>query len=221
MSKRRNNNRSTNPIKKFFRNRWVQMTCVALAAILVCGMLGNLTEGFTNFKGESMKDRLSTMHINKDNLFFDKIEDGVISDTVNAKATADSGVIKLTANIADTNTDAVTVAETITFATVQLKEGTYSFTAYDNKDWKSCYVVGTYTLDGTTHTWYADYESITSFDNTETAHARTLELAEDVEVTFSIKLCEGVELENAKITPVLVEGEDVGNYYAGLLGLIG
>lgn len=217
MSKRRNNN----SVNKFFRKPIVMMTCVALVVVVICGMLGNLTKGFTDFDGENFKDRLSTVHINQKNLFFDVIEDKTILDNNNVTADAKNGIITLKADIADTDESATTVAETITFAKIELKKGEYTLSAMKNADWKTCYVVGTYNLNGTTHTWYADYESISGFNTAETAHARTLELAEDVEVTFSIRVCEGAELKDVKITPVLVEGENVGNYYAGLLGLVG
>lgn len=217
MSKRRNNN----SVNKFFRKPIVMMTCVALVVVLLCGALGTITNGFSDWSGETMKDGLSTLHINQKNLFYDVIEDKTILDNNNVTAEAKNGIITLKADIVDTDESATTVAETITFAKIELKKGEYTLSAMKNADWKTCYVVGTYNLNGTTHTWYADYESISGFNTAETAHARTLELAEDVEVTFSIRVCEGAELEDVKIAPVLVEGEDVGNYYAGLLGLIG
>ena len=222
MSKRRNTNRNSNSaLKRFFRKPIVMMTCVALAVTMVLGTLGTITEGFNDWSGDTMKNGISTIHFNQNNLFFDVIEDKTLADTNNGKAVAKNGKITLNYDIADTDNNAVTVAETIEFATVNLKEGTYTLSAMNKADWKTCYVVGTYTLDGTTHTWYADYESISSFNNADTAHARTLELAEDVEVIFSIRVCEGAKLDNVKVTPVLVEGENEGNYYAGLLGLIG
>jgi len=216
MSKRRNNN----SIQKFFRKPIVMMTCVALVVVLVFGALGTITNGFSDWSGETMKDGLSTLHINQKNLFYDVIEDGEIADSSNVEAEAKNGIITLSADIADTDENAVTPAENIAITTLKLSKGTYTLTAYDDADWKTCYVVGTYNLNGTTHTWYADYKTVPSKLASETAHARTLELTEDVEVTFSIRVCEGAELEDVKIAPVLVEGEDEGNYYAGFLGAI-
>ena len=102
-----------------------------------------------------------------------------------------------------------------------LEEGTYTLSAFANADWKNCYVVGTYTVDGITHTWYSDYDKVPASLVTDTVHARTLELESETAVTFAVKVCEGAELKNTKITPVLVEGEDVGNYYVGILGFLG
>ena len=224
MSKRRNYKRNTNSVKKFFRKPVVMMTAVALVVVILCGALGNLTDGFTNFESEDLKDKLSTMHINKDNLFYDTIEDKVLLDNANGKVTSENGVITVNASIADTNDNVITVAESIALTTIKLEKGKYTFTAYDDADWKSCYVVGTYNVDGTTYTWYADYTDteVDGFNTSETVCGKTLELAADTEVTFSLRLCEGVKLDNVKITPVLVEGEAEGNYYAGILGgLIG
>ena len=222
MSKRKNYKKNSS-VKKFFRKPIVMMTAVALVVVVICGMLGNLTNGFTDLDTDNFMDRLSTIHINQKNLFFDVIEDKTLLDNSNVTAKAEDGVITLKANIDDTDKNATTVAETITFATVKLTKGTYTLTAMKKVDWKTCCVVGTYTVNGTTHTWYADYTDteVDGFNKSETVHGCTLDLEADTEVTFSIRVCEGAKLDNIKITPVLVEGKDAGNYFAGLLGLIG
>ena len=219
MSKRRNN--KNNAVKKFFRKPIVVMICVALAIVMLCGALGNLTEGFTNFEGENLKENISTLHLNKKNLFFDVIEDETLLDNNFGKATAKQGVITLNYEKADSDENAVTIAENIQIATITLKKGEYTLSAMNKADWKNCYVVGTYNVGGTTHTWYADYENVPVALASDVTHDRTLTLDADTEVMFYIRICEGTKLDNVKVTPVLVEGKNEGNYFAGLLGLVG
>ena len=221
MSKRRNTNRNSNSaVKRFFRKPIVMMTCVALVVVLVLGALGTITEGFSDWSGETMKNGFSTLHLNQNNLFFNVIEDETLLDNNYGKATAKNGVITLNYEKADTDDTKVDIAETIDMATIKLKAGEYTFSAMKDENWTKCYVVGTYIVDGITHKWYADYEKVPGNDVSETSHARTLELKAETEVTFSIIVCEGAKLENVKITPILVEGKDEGNFHSGLLGAI-
>ena len=222
MSKRRYYKKNSS-VKKFFRKPIVMMISVALVVVALCGMLGNLTDGFTNFDSENLKDKFSTMHINKDNLFYDVIEDKVFLDNNNAKVSAENGVLTVKASITDNDTNAITIAEAVTFATIKLEKGTYTLSAYDKADRGVCCVVGTFNANGSTHTWYGDYtdKQVDGFDTSATSHGQTVTLESDTEVTFVLRICEGAELDNVKIMPVLVEGENEGNYYAGILGLIG
>ena len=207
--------------KKFFERPLVIIITAVLACVIVCGILGGLTTGFTDFEEKSVEKNYSTLLLNKNNLFYDTIEEGTLYDGVNYSAKVKNGIITLNGESVDTDSDSVTISDTITFATVRLEEGTYTLSAFANADWKNCYVVGTYTVDGITHTWYSDYDKVPASLVTDTVHARTLELESETAVTFAVKVCEGAELKNTKITPVLVEGEDVGNYYVGILGFLG
>ena len=130
MSKRRNSNRN-NAVQRFFRKPIVMMTCVALVVVLVCGTLGTITKGFSDWSGDTMKDGISNIHLNQKNLFFNVIKDETLSDTNNGKAVAENGKITLNYDIVDNDANAVTIAETVEFATIKLAKGEYTLSAYN------------------------------------------------------------------------------------------
>lgn len=202
-------------MKKFFRKRWVTNILLVLAAVAVCAFVFKLTDGFETF---NPKD-IATLDLNEDNLFFEQIEDGEIFDNLQVTAIAENGAITLKGEIADSSPATVDLSDAIDLGSITLKPGTYTFTCFKDPAYKSHYAVGTYTIAGTTYTWYADFEKAPN--NTAGAVnllGRTITLEEEVTVSFEIRLVEGAKL-NTKAMPVIVEGEEVGNFYAnGLFG---
>ena len=126
-------------MKKFFRKKWVQCVLFLVAAVILCGIASRLTSGFTVFDVEEM----FSVKLNEDNYFYEKIDDGVFYSDANVDAVADKGIITFNGEIPDTDASAVTVAEEIELATIQLKAGTYTFTCFDNEKptWKTYYML--------------------------------------------------------------------------------
>lgn len=204
-------------MKKFFKKKWVQYVLLLIAAVILCGVASRLTSGFTVFDVEEM----FSVKLNEDNYFYEKIDDGVFYSDANVDAVADKGIITFNCEIPDTDASAVTVAEEIELATIQLKAGTYTFTCFDDEKptWKTYYATGTYVIDGVTYTWYADMDKAPNNSaNSGSLLGKTVELEKDTIVVFEVHLCEGVELNNVKAVPVLVEGDEDGAYSNGIIG---
>ena len=200
-------------MKKFFRKRWVVNTLIVIVAVIACGFVFRLTDGFENFDVKEM----ATLDQNEDNFFFEKMEDGEIYDNLQVEAIVENGAIMLNGEIADSSPSTVDLSESISLGTITLKPGTYTFTCFKNPAYKSHYAIGTYTVAGTAYTWYADFEKAPN--NAANLLGRTITLEEEVTVTFEICLVEGAELKNVKALPVVVEGDEPGSFYAnGLFG---
>ena len=203
-------------MKKFFRKRWVRNVGLVLAAVALCACFFKLTDGFENW---NPKD-IATLDLNEDNLFFEKIEDGEIYDNLQVEAKAENGVITLDGEIADSSATTIDLSDSIDLGTITLQPGTYTFTCLKNPAYKSHYAVGTYTISGVTYTWYADFENApNNAAGAANMLGRTITLDESVTVNFEIRLVEGAKLNNVKAMPVIVEGEEPGDFYAnGLFG---
>ena len=198
--------------QKLSKKNWKVIIIAVALGVLASALVFGLTDGYDNV---DLKDNL-TLKLNEDNFFFEKIEDGDIYDNVNIDAAAKNGVITLDGKIADTDPNAITLSDSISLATVTLPAGEYTFTCFDNPNYKSHYAVGTYVLDGKTYTWYADYDKApNNTTNSTLLQGKTIELTEETEVTFEIRLVEGAELDNVKARPIVVEGDKDGSYYKG------
>ena len=203
-------------MKMFFKKRWVRNVLLILAAVAACAFTFKLTDGFENWNPQD----IATLDLNEDNLFFDQIEDGDIFDNLQVEAKAENGAITLNGEIADSSATTIDLSDSIDLGTITLQPGTYTFTCFKNPAYKSHYAVGTYTIAGTTYTWYADFENApNNAAGAANLLGRTITLDETVTVNFEIRLVEGAKLNNVKAMPVIVEGEEAGNFYAnGLFG---
>ena len=200
--------------QKLSKKNWKVIIIAVLLAVLGSAIVFNLTDGYDNV---DLKDNL-TRKLNEDNFFFEKLDDGVIYDNVNIDAEIKNGVITLDGSIADTDPNTITLSDSIGLTTLTLPAGEYTFTCFDHPNYKSYYAVGTYTLGGKTYTWYADFEDApNNSTNSALLQGKTVELADEAKVTFEIRLVEGAELDNVKGYPVLVEGDENGNFYKSLI----
>ena len=198
--------------QKLSKKNWKVIIVAVVLGIVASALAFNLTDGYDNL---DFKDNL-TLKLNEDNFFFEKIEDGEIYDNTSIDAVAKNGVITLNGKIVDTDPGAITLSDSIDLGTVTLPAGEYTFTCFNSPSYKGYYAVGTYTLDGATYTWYADFDKApNNTTNSTLLQGKTIELPEEVEVNFEIRLVEGVELKNVKACPVVVEGDENGNYYKG------
>ena len=198
--------------QKLSKKNWKVIFIAVALGVLASALVFSLTDGYDNV---DLKDNL-TLQLNEDNFFFEKIEDGEIYDNVNIDATAKDGAIVLDGKISDTDPNTITMSEPIGLATLTLPAGEYTFTCFDNPSYKSYYAVGTYTLSGKTYTWYADFDKApNNATNSTLLQGKTIELPEETEVTFEIRLVEGAELDNVKARPIVVEGDEDGSYYKG------
>ena len=203
-------------MKRIFKNKFVQYIGFLLVTVIVIAVLSNLTSGFTK---PIDKDAL-TPQLNEDNYFFEKIEDGDFYTSATVDAVAKNGIITFDGKIADSDPSSVDVGATIQLASISLKAGEYTFTCFNKEDpsWKTYMAVATYTVDGTKYTVHADFDKApnnTAKDVTKLGQTFTLE--QDATVVFSVQLMEGVNLDNVKAIPVLVDGDEVGAYSVGIL----
>lgn len=192
------------------------LVAVVLVAVLATGLVSRLTDGFTVLNPKDV----FTPKLNDENAFFGQIEDREIFDNYEIDAVAKDGVITMSGEVLALDSTGLTYSDPINIATLKLKKGTYTFTCFDDPSVKSYFAVGQYTVAGATHTWFADYENIPGIDFGAmfgTTHERTLTLDEDTTITFKIMIAEGAKLDKVKVMPVIVEGDEVGNFYLGLL----
>ena len=87
---------------------------------------------------------------------------------------------------------------TYVIGTVTLNEGTYTFTAIENASKNTVYVKAT--VNGVDH--YFDFTGNT-FDIA----------ADETDVTLTLCVKVGTELNNVKVLPTIVEGEESGKFY--------
>ena len=198
-------------MEKFFRKRWVQYTLIVLVTIAAVALLTRLTNGFTDpIDGDTFKPSL-----NEDNFFYEKIEDGEFYTSPTVDAYAENGIITFNGKIADTNPNTVDISDSVQLASFKLEPGTYTFSCFNKEkpSWKTYIAVGTYTVDGTKYTIYADHEKApNNTANDETKLGQTFTLDEAATVTFTVQLMEGVNLDNVDAIPVLVKGDKVGSH---------
>ncbi len=183
-----------------------------IVSVLLCGFLVRITDGFQVLDPKEV----FAAKLNEENLFFEKVEDGEIFDNYQIDAVVKDGVITLNGKIAALDNTQLTFSDSIEFVTMKLEKGTYTFTCFDDPTVKSYFAVGEYVSGGAVHTWLADFEKVPAIDfGTEfgTVHERTLTLEEDTTITFKIMVAEGAELNKVKGMPVIVSGEDEGNFY--------
>ena len=178
-----------NFIKRNKRSLIVIGVAVLLSAV-VCSFLGGISDGFTNWKDATIRDR------NEDNLLTGEFTDFNDGNGVSATGRADGSILLGGKN-------GTTSSITIPVEKVALVAGTYTVSGAEKVGNTTYHIAVKYTDgDGVTQTAISDF-------NTKTF---TITSAQTVEV--SIVVYPDVDVDGICIKPVLVAGEDVGSFYA-------
>ncbi len=198
---------------KRLKFNWLAVAGILLAAVILCGVTMRMTDGFTDFDFSASP--------NEENLFFEKIEDGALEFIVDVEAEVKDGVITLDGGVPASAANSLTIAEEpIKFASLSLKAGEYTFTAFEDPSATEYFAVGVYEVDGVTKVWLADaskvttyYERALSTQGYANIEGNTVTFEEDTDVDFYIMVIEGAELKNVEAFPVIVEGAEEGDFY--------
>ena len=159
-----------------------------LVTVITLSVLGSLSDGFSNWDTSTwqLRDR------NKENLLSGKFTDYNPGNGITAKA-KDDGTIILDGEYVGSESSVVIPVEV-----VALSEGTYTFTGAPKGS------TGTYNLqlvyDG--KTVYSDFDGC------------TFKLESAASVTVQIVVYPKVEINNVTIRPVIVAGDEAGDFYA-------
>lgn len=169
---------------------------IGLVCILgIVALLGFVTNGFSSWSKDTVKDKLSR-NLNEDNLYTVDcvtLEDSNLGNGVVVDVDEDTGVISLSGTPA--------ADHTYTVGTIKLDKGTYTITAIEGAALNTVYM----TLKesgGNEH----------QFDFTP---GNTITIgADDTECTLEIHVKADAELGSVKILPVIVSGDEAGEFYA-------
>ena len=190
MSKTKTNNTPMNFFKNK-KNRTITIIVAVLVSVLSLGAVAGAT-GILKFDKDVAADKLLPS-INPDN-FYSNVELALESmndgEGVTVEVTERTGAITLDGKAEDDLTYVI--------GTVELDEGTYTITALEGASKNTVYVTAT----------VGDVD--TNFDFT----GNTLEIESDnTVVTLTIHIKVGTELNNVKVLPTIVEGEEAGKFY--------
>ena len=164
---------------------------VGVACVLIM-IVGFLTSGFTAWDKDSVADNVARK-VNPDNLY--------TVDAVSLKDSNDGYGIVVDV---DEKTGAITLDGIaskdmeFTVGTVTLPKGTYTLTASNKSAMNGVYV--TATIGATVY----------NFDFTP---GNTISLDTESSAVIKIHIANEAELNNIKILPVIVEGDEAGNFY--------
>lgn len=190
MSKTKTNNTPMNFFKNK-KNRAITIIVAVLVSVLSLGAIAGAT-GILKFDKDVAADKLLPS-INPDNFYshvelaLESMNDG---EGVTVEVTERTGAITLDGKAEDDLTYVI--------GTVELDEGTYTITALEGASKNTVYVTAT----------VGDVD--TNFDFT----GNTLEIESDnTVVTLTIHIKVGTELNNVKVLPTIVEGEEAGKFY--------
>lgn len=199
-------------ISNFFKKNTVIAVIISiLLCVVVCGFVSRLTNNFTEFEPSKVFAR----NLNENNKLFGTYEDDVLKSSNGITYTIKNGLIKMSGKTLALNVSNPSAVATPSFeiATVTLPAGTYTFTCFDDNI-NSAYAVGTWSESGTTYTWKADVSNVSGTNE----YGQTVTFTKSTTVTFYIHVLQGVELNNVKAMPCVVEGEEPGNFYAPIFG---
>lgn len=186
-------------------NTAVIIIASVLVAVLLCGVLGYVTKGFQDF--DFGKD------INEDNLLYGQYKDYKGGNHPSGITVVnEDGVLVINGKIADTATAAN--AE-LTFATMTLKAGTYTYGCFEDPSMSTYYShISWADAEGGKHIVFADFsKSNITVSGATVEGYKTFTLAEDTEVSFHITVCPGTEMKNVEALPCLVTGDVEGSFY--------
>ena len=170
-----------------------QAIALALAVILVVGVLGWATGGFQSFDKDSIKSN-TARKVNPDNLF--------TAECVSLKDTNDGYGVQLTVN--DNGSikmkGTATADKAYVIGKVKLAEGTYTVTALDGASLGTAYVS-------------VKIGSASTEVNADFTPGKQITIAaDDTEVTLTLHVVKDAELD-ATVYPVIVEGTEDGKFF--------
>ena len=163
---------------------------IAMAATM---LLGFATSGFTNWNKDDMKAQFEKQ-VNPDNFYT------VECLTDNLKANDGNGVyFEIDEETGAIVADGVAQDDyEVEFATVKLNKGKYTITAIEDASYASIYVDGK----------IGDTQVKVDFTG------NTFDVAGDnTTLTLTLHIVKGTKLNNVKILPVIVSGEEAGDFY--------
>lgn len=170
----------------------LRIIAIILGVTLVFGAIGFATGLFS--VDEDKQDDYFGRKVNEDNFYTIEcleLVDSNDGDGITVDVDEKKGGVKLNG--------VANVDLTYDVGTVTLPAGTYTLTACDSASNAGIYVTAT---AGST-----EYK----FDFTP---ANTITLAEETTLTITIHIAEETELHNVWVLPVIVEGDEAGEYYA-------
>ena len=177
------------------RITWIGAIVLVLVSTLVIGIIGNVTNGFQDFDKETIEENMSPK-VNADNLY--TAANCSLVDTndgygVTVSVDEKTGAISLNGKC--------TASRSYEIGKVTLTKGTYTLTAISGAARNGAYV--TLAIPGDSTLQYFDFEP----DN-------TINITSDsVEVTIFLNIAEGAEFGNKAVLPVIVSGEEPGQFY--------
>lgn len=189
-------------IKKNKKNTTIIIICSVLAAVILCGVLWNVSDSL----GFGKK-------LNEDNLLFGEYDDVTTVDHSSGLTfTNKNGVIVIDGEIPDNNTSSDAVW---TFAKLTLDEGQYTYTCFEKPSVYKYYSFISWVDDeGNTNIVYADMEdSNVVMQGVTVVGYETFTLDAETEVTFNILVCPGVEMDGVEAMPCIVKGKTAGSFY--------
>ena len=174
------------------RKSTIKIIAIILGVCLLGGVIG-FTSGLFEVN-EGKQDEYFGRKLNEDNLYTVECMDLTDSNTGNGIVVdvdeKKGGILLDGKASADT---------TYTVGTVTLAEGKYTLTAVDGASLSGVYVTLTY---GNTTANFDFYPG------------NTIEIEGEAVATITIHIAEGVELDNVWVLPVIVAGDEAGDYYA-------
>lgn len=188
-------------IVRFIRRQpLVAVVAIILVTVFACGAIASFTDNDLDFFSRPL---------NEDNLLFEQykaLDEEKDSSGITYKNR--NGVITISGEIPDTEG---AEDSTLTFATMTLKAGTYTYTCFDKASVNKYF---SYIKYGT-NIVYGDFANTSAtMSGMTVAGSRTFTLTEDTEVEFIICVKAGTKCTNVKAYPVLVQGETAGDFYA-------
>ena len=198
-------------MKNFIKNHSVIFAtiCIALAVGLTAGLFV-LTDGLETWD----PNEIFTRDRNEDNILYDQYDD--MEKTPHSSGISieiDKGLVRLDGEIKDSEK-----SEDVEFifASMELSAGTYTYTCFDHPSLTTYYSMIRYTDDtGAVHVVFADFNnSNISIPDVTVDDYKTFTLTEKTDVEFVIVACVGTDCDGVVAKPVLVSGEDEGNFYA-------
>ena len=168
-----------------------------LCCVLLVGFFGWMTTGFTDFTKDSVVDKFSA-EVNPKNIYHPEdciLKSQNLGDGLAVTVDKDGSISIKGQN--ESKTDDVVY----TVGTVTLDKGIYTFTALDGGSKSKAYVTLSRTVGSETTVINADFTGNT-FEVTSDGTTWTIQIVIRPECSI-----------NATVYPVIVAGEEAGNYY--------
>ena len=180
----------------------IKIIAISLVMCLALGFVGWMTSGFTAFDKDSISEKFERK-MNEDNLIYKEFLSAESYNSVDGDH--GNGLVWTVNDDGSVTVDGTAEADdTFTLCTVTLTAGEYTFTSVKGGTKGTYFVQGQ--VDGVT-VWYSDWQNTSEQSATKSFEATQT-------VTISIVVKEGTEMKNVTFYPVIVEGDEVGNYYA-------